>query len=126
MNACCQKQLNSQLQPISLGTKEKYSVDAFEVGGKGPGKDGKELAPRDSKDMSTLRNKSILTTSLHLRCFGEAVPTVDLSWKNRLRRSQTETKRKLKINLCIPRIDTLCETSGKIYSSAFMKSVTTC
>lgn len=69
------------------------------------GKDRKQLAPRNSKDMCTMRNESILTTSLHLHCSGGTVSTTDLSWKNVLR-SQTKRESK-KINWCVLRIDTV-------------------
>lgn len=59
------------------------------------GKDRQQLAPRNSKDMCTMRNESILTTSLHLHCSGGTVSTTDLSWKNVLR---SQTKRESKKN----------------------------
>lgn len=82
----------------SFGTEEKNSVDAFEVVETDQEKT-KELVPKDSKDMSALRNKSISTISLHLLCFWGAVLTVDLPWK---KEGPKQPESKLKSNWYIP------------------------
>lgn len=108
MNASCwyyQKQLNSQILPVSLLNPWALQKKVMWMPLKW-GKDRKQLATRNTKDMCTMRNESILTTSLHLHCSGGAVSTTDLSWKNLLR-SQTRTENKLKINWCIFGIVTL-------------------